>query len=216
MKKNCRIAIILMISAMAVTLTACGNEDAIPVSGTVVLSTVAAFTRAAGTTSVQTSGISENNMPEGSAAEKNGSGVFRADSAKIKYNGSLFGVGDNMKDIKGKLGTEAAPATDAPSCLNGKTIKEYYYNGMTIQATDTGIIFSVTLTDDLYPGGNGSTENGIKLGDSVAAVQAICGDSTESQKSNLIYKDGTISMQITFSARGAEAVWITDTSIEGE
>lgn len=211
--KKC-IAVILT-AAMAVIQTACKDEDAIPVSGSIVLSTVSAFTRNAGTISAQTGAVSDNNYSVDSTAVQFESGVFHADFAKIRYNGMTFGVGDNMKEIKGRLGAEAAPATNAPSCLTGKTIKEYYYNGMTVQATDTGMIFSVTLSDDLYPGGDGATESGIKLGDSDPTVKAICGEPAESQKSNLIYKDGTVCMQITFSASGAAVIWITDTSIEG-
>lgn len=149
-----------------------------------------------------------------SQAEAPAASSFTAADAKVKYNGFDFGVGDNINDIKGSLGAEAAPASQAPSCLSGNMINEYYFAGMTLQANNDGVIFSIELTNALYQGGDAATAGGFKLGDTVDSVKAKYGEPTETKGTSPVYTDGTVSMQLIGASAGLESIWITDTSIE--
>ena len=205
------------VAIAAVSFAGCGDSSS--ASGTVTNATSAnAVTEAPAATDApaETNAPAETDAPAttDAPAGKTYEHIFKADMAKIKYNGAEIAVGDNINDVKASLGDEAAPSTDAPSCLTGNTIKEYYYKGMTIQANTSGVIFSISLCNDPYEGGDGSTVGGVKLGDDEAAVKDVLGEPDETKKTNLIYKDGTLSLQVTVAKKGTNVIWVSDSSKE--
>ncbi len=172
----------------------------------------------------QTSAPAETNAPENTEAPATdapkssdapaSSGSFAASKTRVKYNGKEFGTGDNINDIKGDLGSEAAPATDAASCLTGNTIKEYYFNGMSIQATNDGVIFAISFTEDLYAGRDAETVDGIKLGSKVDDVKAALGEPGEVKGKSLVYTDGTTTMSVTARKEEVNTILITDSALD--
>ena len=151
---------------------------------------------------------------EESKADAPAASSFTADHAAVKYNGAELKVGQNINDVKGSLGSEAAPMSQAPSCLSGNTINEYYFPGMTIQANPSGVIFSIELTNSLYQGGDGTTVDGLKVGDTVDNAKSVLGEPTETKGTSPVYTDGTVSMQLSGSPSGIESIWISDSSVE--
>ncbi|MBR6044581.1 MAG: hypothetical protein IKP47_02980 [Ruminococcus sp.] len=207
------LAVLAAIAITAAGLVSCGDST----SSTAALTTTtnAASVPADTNSPAETESTADPASDAESTAEtKEYERIFTADKAKIKYNGAEIAVGSKIDDIKGSLGAEAAPSTDAPSCLTGNTIKEYYYAGMTIQANNDGTIFSITLSNDLYSGGDGTTADGVKLGDDADAVKTALGKPDEEKKTNLIYKDGTVTLQVTVSKKGADVIWVSDSSVE--
>ena len=220
MKIKRTLAALAAAAIVAAGFTACGDSSSSEGKGTVKVNDSVAQTDAPAETNApaetdapaETNESTEDPASEGKTYEH----IFTADKAKIKYNGTTFGTGDNIEDIKASLGSEAAPSTDATSCLTGNTIKEYYFNGLTIQANASGAIFSITLSNDLYAGGDGTTADGVKVGDDEDTIKTALGEPDETNKSNLIYKDGNVSLQVTLSKKGgADVIWVSDPSVEG-
>ena len=99
--------------------------------------------------------------------------------AMVNYKGFIFGVGENINDIKGKLGKESAPMQEAPNCLTGEKSPIYFYEGMEIETTYSGKIFTIRMgTQVMYPGDNVETAGGARIGDGESALSAALGNPT--------------------------------------
>ena len=204
-----------VIAAAAVMLAGCGSDSSSSKADT---SAAAPAQSQADTAASQaeesTAPAAEESKTEETQADVPAASSFTADNAAIKYNGAEIRVGQNINDVKGSLGTEAAPASQAPSCLSGNTINEYYFPGLTIQANNDGVIFSLELTNALYSGGDGTTADGLKVGDKIDDFKAKLGEPTETKGTSPVYTAGTVSMQASGSPSGVESIWISDSSID--
>ena len=203
------LAIMAAVVITAASMTACGGESSSSKADTTA---APAASQAEQTAESQAESAAEPAAE--SQAEPAAASSFTADNAKVKYNGQEIKTGDSINDVKGGLGAEAAPASQAPSCLSGNTINEYYFPGMTIQANPDGVIFSIELTNALYAGGDGTTADGFKVGDTVDTVKAKLGEPTETKGTSPVYTAGTVSMQCSGSPSGIESIWISDSSID--
>ncbi len=215
MKMKMKNLSVLIAACSVLALAGCGESGSSSAADTAATTPAAAQSEAAAES--EAAAPAESTETAESAAEGGETAAassFTADNAKVKYNGTELAVGDNINDKKGSLGAEAAPASQAPSCLTGNTINEYYFPGMTIQANNDGIIFSIELTNALYSGGDGTTADGFKVGDTVDSIKAVLGEPTETKGTSPVYTAGTVSMQASGSPSGIESIWISDSSID--
>ena len=204
-----------VIAAAAVMLAGCGSDSSSKADTSAAAPAAQSQAdTAASQAEESTAPAAEESKAEESQADAPAASAFTADNAAVKYNGAEIKVGQNIDDVKGSLGTEAAPASQAPSCLSGNTINEYYYPGMTIQANTSGVIFSIELTNALYAGGDGTTADGLKVGDKIDDFKAKLGEPTETKGTSPVYTAGTVSMQASGSPSGVESIWISDSSID--
>ncbi|SDB37912.1 hypothetical protein SAMN02910317_01863 [Ruminococcaceae bacterium FB2012] len=204
-----------VIAAAAIALAGCGSDGSSSKADT---SSAAPAAQSQADTAASKAEESTAPAPAESKAEESQAAApassFTADNAVVKYNGAEVKVGQNIDDIKGSLGAEAAPVSQVPSCLSGNIINEYYFPGMTIQANNSGVIFSIELTNALYAGGDGTTADGLKVGDKVDDFKAKLGEPTETKGTSPVYTAGTVSMQASGSPSAIESIWISDSSID--
>ena len=99
------------------------------------------------------------------AADKN-----ELSSFNVVYNGEEFAVGDNINDIKEKLGEESKPSETVKACnpyAKGENTF-YYYDGLAIETNYQGIICSVSLEND-----KPSLKSGAKIGQRADEVTSV-------------------------------------------
>ena len=134
--------------------------------------------------------------------------------AMVNYKGFIFGVGENINDIKSKLGKESAPMSEAPNCLTGETSPIYFYEGMEIETTYAGKIFSIRMGSTvMYPGSDVATASGVKFGDPESKLTSTFGDPAESDAYGMkLFKEGSLTVT-TFAFDGiVDTIQITDSS----
>ena len=132
----------------------------------------------------------------------------------VNYKGFIFGVGENINDIKSKLGKESAPMSEAPNCLTGETSPIYFYEGMEIETTYAGKIFSIRMGSTvMYPGSDVATASGVKFGDPESKLTSTFGNPAESDAYGMkLFKEGSLTVT-TFAFDGiVDTIQITDSS----
>ena len=209
-----KITVAALCAAAVLALAGCGSDSSSSKAYTASSTAPAAQSQAETASQAESTAAPAESAAEESKADAPAATSFTADNAAVKYNGTEIRVGQNINDVKGGLGAEAAPMSQAPSCLSGNTINEYYFPGMTIQANTSGVIFSIELTNALYAGGDGTTADGLKVGDKVDDFKAKLGEPTETKGTSPVYTAGTISMQASGSPSAVESIWISDSSVE--
>ena len=130
----------------------------------------------------------------------------------VNYKGFIFGVGENINDIKGKLGKESAPMQEAPNCLTGEKSPIYFYEGMEIETTYGGKIFSIRMgTTVMYPGSDVETAGGAKIGDGESALTAALGNPTSQDEYGMKeFKEGTLTVTVFVFDGVIDTIQITD------
>lgn len=133
-----------------------------------------------------------------------------ADRAAVVYNGVVFTVGDNIGDIAEKLGEQSAPSSTAQSCLTDNEINEYYFAGLTIQTTEDGMIYSVEISENIFPGTKARTVGGIGCGSSYEDVETAFGDYYyEEGEYSIVYEEYQIKVQVVIRDEKTDVVLIT-------
>ena len=137
--------------------------------------------------------------------------------AMVTYKGFTFGVGENINDIKGKLGKESAPMQEAPNCLTGEKSPIYFYAGMEIETTYSGKIFSIRMgTTVQYQGDDVETAGGAKIGDGEGALTAALGNPTsQDEYGTKEYKEGSLTVTVFVFDGIIDTIQVTDSSING-
>ena len=101
--------------------------------------------------------------------------------ASFIYRDAEFSVGDNINDIKSKLGNEAAPMQEAPNCLTGEVSPLYSYAGLEIETDNSGKIIAARLSEMMYEGREGKLAVGIKLGSTLSDFKKEFGEPIDVQ-----------------------------------
>lgn len=217
MKTTKTLLCIAACAAVMTSLAACGDSES-STAGQVSLSTTTTTTAAqesAESTEQTTESAADVTTPdESTAAPVSENNKSVAEKSRVSYNGFELGTGDSIDAIKDSLGAESAPSTDAASCLTGNIIKEYYYAGMSLQVNGDGKIFAITLNNEMYPGDNAKTVDGVAVGTSEDDAKALLGEPTSSTKTNLKYTDGTQEMTVTVIKGAVDTVLITDSALD--
>ena len=204
-----------IIAAAALTallaLSACGSDDSsaagtVSIAGTestAVSQADTAESSAAGDSTAAESSAAESTADESTASsEELGEPDVPADApfaekTAIKYNGAVFKTGDKMADIKDKLGTEARPSEKSKPCVpDAQEVENCYYPGLSVQVNYEGTIINISLDESTYPGGDGSTAGGVKLGDTIEKAKKFLGTPDEEDEFGLTYKDGEKSLRV--------------------
>lgn len=129
-----------------------------------------------------------------SAATEN-SGAASTGEVSFTYtaNGTAIAISAESDPIVAALGTPKS-TFEAPSCAFEGTSYTYTYDGFTLETYpdgDVNRVYAITLTDNTV-----QTAEGIKVGDSIEAVQSACG--TPDQTSNFFDMYTTEGMAVQF------------------
>lgn len=209
MKAKTHLIALAAAAAVVVCFAGCGSDDTSSKSGSVSLTTTTTTAAADGSTP-------EESTPDESKADESKSDESKTDDskdesseapapsgdiktkAKLVYNGFEFGVGDNINDIKDKLGKEAGPSQKVESCMTGKPEVVYYFTNLNVHTSTEGVIYSVDIGMDAnYEGEDGQTKDGVKTGMTFDEAKKILGEPTKSDDYNYFYEDGTLRFQLT-------------------
>lgn len=216
MKAKNHILALAAAAAVAVCFAGCGNDDSSSKSGSVSLTTTT-------TTAAQDASTPEESKADESKADESKNDESKNDEskndesksdssetaapsgdiktkAKLVYNGFEFGVGDNLNDIKDKLGSEAGPSQKVESCMTGKPEVVYYFKNINVHTSTEGVIYSVDMgMDALFEGEDGQTKDGVKVGMTFDEAKKLLGEPTKTDSYNYFYEDGTLRLQLAAS-----------------
>lgn len=213
MKAKTHLIALAAAAAVVVCFAGCGSDDTSSKSGSVSLTTTTTTAAADGSTPEEStpdeskpdeSKSDESKTDDSKDESKDDSSEAPAPSgdiktkAKLVYNGFEFGVGDNINDIKDKLGKEAGPSQKVESCMTGKPEVVYYFTNLNVHTSTEGVIYSVDIGMDAnYEGEDGQTKDGVKTGMTFDEAKNILGEPTKSDDYNYFYEDGTLRFQLT-------------------
>jgi len=211
MKAKTHLIALAAAAAVVVCFAGCGSDDTSSKSGSVSLTTTTT-TAADGSTPEEST--PDESKPDESKSEESKTDDSKDESkddsseapassgdvkfmAKLSYNNFEFGVGDNINDIKDKLGNEAGPSQKVESCMTGKPEVVYYFTNVNVHTSTEGVIYSVDIGMDAnYEGEGGQTKDGVKIGMTFDEAKKILGEPTKSDDYNYFYEDGTLRLQL--------------------
>ncbi len=172
MKCNHKVAAVLTALTLTAALTACGEsvtstDSKAPMTGTIETSDPAYMAE-------------QSSVKPGTV------------SYAWKINGTEIAINADADAIVKALG-EPKSTFDAPSCAFEGTSYTYTYDGFTIETypqDNLNKVYAVTLTDATV-----QTNEGVKVGDTLEAVTAVCGEPSQQTAAYASYNGEGVALQ---------------------
>ncbi len=123
---------------------------------------------------------------------------------RVKYNGVEFGVKDKFDDVKEGLGEEIRPPqtyTPCAAAVEGE-VTTHYYEGLTLEETDKGIIYTIKFTSQENPNSTAELVTGIKLGSTREDLINAYGDPDSNDEYNAVFNYENLYVGFSYDVDG--------------
>ena len=203
MKK--KISMLIAAALCVICAAGCANGTTESTTGTVALgtTTTAASEEVTTTTSETEQSTSGTSTPTSTAEAYEGetstaTGSLR-ENTRFTYRGVEFAVGDNADDVIPNLGEQSKPSSKLQHCIPGAgEIEYFYFDGITVQVTQFGLICELDISKFENPGSDATTVTGISLASTAEQCKAILGEAENEFDGYLGYADGGYNFTLIF------------------
>ncbi len=139
-----------------------------------------------------------------------------AAKARVTYNGVTFGTGDKASEVVAGLGDQLRPAENSQPCIPGAgELTNYYFDGLTITASQFDVISRVSLNNDYGQGQSAKIAGSVGIGSGAEETRAALGTPATEDEYGLSYQEGELNITVILSDDAKVMVInIEDMSIE--